>query len=369
MNCRRQTGQFQVDAIESSSLRSGLLFFLAVLVLFSLGADLRAQEPRRTDGCRPPTDEEKQWMKDNMIVTKTVRPNELAMKRLNGFRKAKGLDALPADMAIADEASCVDGKTQAQIEKEGMTLNEYLAPALTEAANPPLGDLPAVDNSLEDWFPPVGDQGTIGSCAAYSSTYYTMTSQIARLRGWKVSDGSESFSPRFTYNLVNTGQDAGTWLSTVYAMEQAHGAARTSVWPYIPSSSPSSNYLDWPQTANIWKDAINYRMGRSGMVFNIDTEAGLKTVKSLLLNGYILNYATDISGWQGFYKIKDDPSTTADDALVGQSCTTYCQYWGTGHGMTVVGFNDNLWCDVNENNVLDTGENLKSLFSSNHLKK
>ncbi|MCK7476675.1 MAG: hypothetical protein M0C28_03275 [Candidatus Moduliflexus flocculans] len=66
-------------------------------------------------------------------------------------------------------------------------------------------------------------------------------------------------------------------------------------------------------------------------------------------------FGTYISSWQ-IKAIQDDPSTSADNDAVGDAVG----YWVNGtegsHGMTVVGYNDAVWTDVNGNGAIDAGE-------------
>jgi hypothetical protein len=89
-------------------------------------------------------------------------------------------------------------------------------------------------------------------------------------------------------------------------------------------------------------------------VNNVDTPTGLSQVKQLLNNGYVLTYGTYIESWQ-FTTIKANPSA-ASNALAGQSVLRYMNGTSGGHAMTIVGYDDNAWTDINENNVVDSGE-------------
>ena len=50
-------------------------------------------------------------------------------------------------------------------------------------------------------------------------------------------------------------------------------------------------------------------------------------------------------------------STTSDDPFKGQAIASYERNTRQGgHGMTIVGYNDTLWCDLNLNSTVDSGE-------------
>ena len=291
-------------------------------------------------GCRPPTADEQAWMNDNLIIPDVVIPNSTAIARVNEERQRAGLPLM--NLIPAPEQDDVVGRTA--------QMRRARTPELIVRSAPPA--IPAaVDNSLLNAFPPVGDQGGIGSCACFSTTYYTMTYMSARARGVDVIAGGNAtiFSPKFCYNFINGGQDLGSWITTAYSVQQNHGVPTLAAWPY------DGNFREWPITADIWRNAIPSRMSSSGAVYALDTDPGLKTMKQMIANGYVLNFATNIWGWQ-FTTIANDPGTTADDAFVGNAVCHWHSNAGGGHAMTVVGYNDNLWVDLNGNGSVDAGE-------------
>ena len=160
---------------------------------------------------------------------------------------------------------------------------------------------------------------------------------------------TDKFSPKFIYNMINGGSDSGSWTQTAYAIMEYHGAPVLSDWPY------DGNYRAWPATAALWRSGIPNRTANDGVIYGLDTPAGLANLKTMLANGYILNMALDIYGWQ-WTTIKDDPATSADNALVGWPIVSVAKVNSSGHAMTIVGYDDNVWCDINGNGVVDPGE-------------
>lgn len=265
-------------------------------------------DPHAT-GLVPPTPEQLRWEKDNMIVARNVKPNALGLARLNA-------------------------------EAGGASKRAIVLPA-------------AVDNSQLNCFPPIRSQGGIGSCACFSSVYYTMTHMVGLARGWNTKNSShdDKFSPKWCYNMINGGSDSGSWFSGAYAIMINHGVGTWAQFPY------DSNYRQWCLDASVWRDAIQYRMHQTGSVYNLDTDTGLHDLKQMLANGYVLNFATYVSSWRYMSGgIDDDPATTDDDAFVGQQVCYYVNGTSGGHGMTVVGYNDDLWVDINGNGTVDPGE-------------
>lgn len=328
---------------------------LIVNVAFWLASELFGQDPQNNLGLglRPPTAEESTWMDEKMQNTKIVRLNTLGLERINDDRRSKGQPAL------ANTVTVPIGDEPMPESPFGQSLN-----AVAEAVQAMGAALPtAVDNSLLPSFPMVQSQGDLGSCAAFSTTYYAGTHMTGLVRGWisNNADLTTKLSPKWTYNFVNGGSDTGTWFTSVFDVMLKLGAPTLSDWPYSGVKN-ATNYLEWPRTAAIWRSAINNRFSTVGRVQDIQTDAGRETAKALINNGYVLLYGTDIHAWR-FTTLANDPGTSADNAFSGQPvCYVVKDYTkisngaGSGHAMTIVGYNDDIWTDINKNGVVDTGE-------------
>src|SRR5204863_4321126 len=73
------------------------------------------------------------------------------------------------------------------------------------------------------------------------------------------------------------------------------------------------------------------------------------------LNGYVLNFATYINSWQ-WNTIGNDPAITSDDAFAGKACAYMVNGSSGGHAMTIVGFNDDIWVDLNGDGLVTANE-------------
>ena len=106
--------------------------------------------------------------------------------------------------------------------------------------------------------------------------------------------------------------------------------------------------------AAVWENAIGVR---TNQVQYLSTYASdfLDTVKSLLTNGYVVVFGTYIHSWQ-FTTISDDLLTEEDNAFVGKPVGYWLNGSSGGHAMTIVGYNDHLWVDINGNGTVDSGE-------------
>lgn len=218
--------------------------------------------------------------------------------------------------------------------------------------------LPAVDNSTLPWFPAIGDQGTLNSGPAFAATYYLMTYETAKARGWDFrvdSSLANVFSPKFTYALTNGGVDAGCAIQNVHRVMVTNGAPKLPTWPYGSDSTVPRNYREWPTTAPVWAEAIGYRMDSFGALDNSSPAAATAAIKQWLLNGDLVNVSTDFGAWS-YLTVQDDPATAAIDAATGQQAVV-AALGNTGpHGVTIVGYDDSVWVDINGNGLVDAGE-------------
>lgn len=318
------------------------LFWLAATVAAS------AQEDPQALGLRPPTEAEKAWMDSHLVRTGEVRLNALGADRVKGeySRRQLGPPVLPTVVPMGAEVMPAAPEDEAAEGLDGdrpTVLNNTTLPAF-------------VDNSLLPSFPPVRSQGEIGSCAAFSSAYYVGTHMTGLARGWNNTSTSNALklSPKFVYALINGGADSGSWFSSNLDVLLRLGAPTWEQWNYSGTNTPSS-YREWPRDAATWRQAAHHRFAQVGVVTNMHQSSGLEQAKALLNNGYLLLYATDIYGWQ-YETFRDNPTTTSDQAMVGAPVATYVRTDSSGHAMTIVGYHDDVWVDINKNGVMETGE-------------
>jgi hypothetical protein len=273
-------------------------------------------------GLRAPTPEEEAAYAAHASAIAEVGLNALGRRRVAAFLKVPEAGVASRPMRLAAVGS--------------------IAPSPAEA--PPTYTLPdKIDNSLLDAFPPIGDQGGLGSCASFCTTYYMLTHMTALARGWNAKTGGNAvrFSTRLTYNMINGGNNFGSSTNGAITFQYRHGGLTLAEWPY------DGNYRIWPTQASQWRAALGRRIGAYGTISGFNTEAGLNVLRQLLVNGHVLTFGTGNPAY-------DWPTRT-----MGSLQIVYVNLSGTGHGlhaMTIVGYDDALWCDVNGNGVEDPGE-------------
>ena len=316
---------------------------LMMIVLFLLSSTdfLSAKEQKMyKTGLPELTEEELQWQNKHMRKVKKVKLNKIGLERVNKWRAKKGKRKIKKGKtdvpAVGNELEVVTGAS---------------APVDSSSALPS-ADYPGfVDNSQLTYFPPIRSQGSLNSCGVFSGTYYTMTHMYAMANDLDAKTGGDAMrlSPKWTYNMVNGGGNNGTWYYWAYEIGQKHGSATWEEFPY------DSNYRAWNLNPDTWENALYRRFDQYGYVLNTHQDTGIDQVKQMLVNGYILNIPTYIYSWQ-YQTIGDDPSTTEDDAFAGKKCVSWVNGRSEYHAMTVVGYNDNIWVDINGNGAVDSGE-------------
>jgi centrosomal CEP192-like protein len=282
-----------------------------------------------------------------------VRPTKLALDRIKQ-RVAEQKTGGQAPRSASADLSALEG----QLADTGTDLVTAAPGEKTMVKVAALATLPrSVDNSALPAFPEIRDQGGIGSCVGFAVGYYLYTHELGLIGGWnnKTTSNTNKVSPKWAYNLSGHGENNGTSASTVHGVLAESGALMWSDFPYNGDVSNPINFREWPRTSTLWKKALSYKsLGYSYLNAPTDSD-GLAQIKSVLLNGHVVNFATHIYSWQ-FDVIDNDPSTSADDAWVGQNIATWQNGQEGAHEATIVGYNDDIWVDLNANGQVDSGE-------------
>lgn len=211
----------------------------------------------------------------------------------------------------------------------------------------------SLDLSEDAAFPPIGDQGSIGSCVAWATTYYTYTYMVHDAKGI-TSTGTNAYSPRWTYNLINGGVDLGSRVEHALKVLENQGALTSAECPYYVSGSYS---FDWSHNTPAMINALSTRAYNSDYfsvsnTYGTNFENQVNTVKYFLNNNTPLIITMEAnSGLSNCTWKRCSDSGHYNDYIYVRSSDG-----NDGHAMTVVGYDDTVWCDVNENGIIDTGE-------------
>lgn len=204
----------------------------------------------------------------------------------------------------------------------------------------PKASLPSsVDQSKKPWFPPIGNQGSQGSCVAWSVGYYVKTFQEAQEYGWDVSNakwqtGSPGYptqsyqnkimSPAFIYNLANGGDDDGLFYYDAINLICSVGVCSWDKMPYI-----QSDYTTWP-SEEAWTEAPLYRGDNNGIQYmDLDNEQGITNLKSWLSSDQLATISIDANKYS---QLTSGDVWTLNNYVIPN----------TNHANTIVGYDDNL---------------------------
>ncbi len=317
-----------------------ILGLLSALFLFVGLAGLRPiDETTHRTGLIPPSEEQMALLRATQPRISHIHLNRIGFERVNNVRKAKGLPPLdPSSVRPVGrelERAAPGPEASALIYQGDVEIAAYL-PA-------------AVDNSRLKYFPPIRDQGPLGSCVAFVSTYTQLSYMNAIQRDLDISDparDTDKFSPKWTYNMINDGADLGAYLTDAYDLLEKHGAATWAEFPY------DDDYRAWCLDPGIWRNALPVRTNPKVWFFRASS---LTEIKQLLNNGYVFAFGTYIASWN-LQASQDDPTTDADDPEVGKPVGCWVSGSAGSHAMVAVGYNDAVWVDINGNGLIEERE-------------
>lgn len=219
-------------------------------------------------------------------------------------------------------------------------------------------DLPkSVDLSESKYFPKIGDQGGLGSCGVWSAAYYQFSYELNRLMDREATP-QNCASTKFVFNNINNGTNEGTTPEQNYAFLRNYGAVSIAQIPY------DENFTDWNAYDGVWREAMKWRLKDYHSVDDVGTEEkaitsaddpDLYEIKKLLSEGEVLTYSTYIYSWE-MKNLKKHPDAPENDKFENEYVATRLTGSSGAHRMTLVGYNDNIWTDINDNNIIDSGE-------------
>lgn len=277
-------------------------------------------------GLAPPTEEEWEWMVNRVEIVDGLNVHSIidSSKDSITVNSEEHTEVIQSDNFLEPILHQDQGKVEA---------NQNLQRNRPTTRGIGVGLPTSVDLSTSNYFPTVGNQGMQGSCAAWSTTYYTQGFMQAKDKGWNQAhqgNTAQLMSPAFTYNKANYGVDAGSFQWNIAQIIQHYGSPTLDTMPYN-----DNDFISWGDEG-AWREAVEYRI--SG--FQLTDYSNINVVKSWIKNGYTTVIgidATNINSWiSGF-----------DYTISSQE---YFEDWndGGGHAITVVGYDDQI---VNDGDI------------------
>ncbi|MBN2444462.1 MAG: hypothetical protein JXJ04_24085 [Spirochaetales bacterium] len=219
----------------------------------------------------------------------------------------------------------------------------------------------SIDHSRTQFFPPIGNQGTEGSCAAFSLGYYIQSFTEAKEHGWDLSTTSwtridphlqsiggapgsnrdKIFSPDFIYHQINSGVDEGANAQLAAALIIRIGNCSWAQMPYN-----TTNHSKWPKET-AWREAGQYRGYKVGNhywdyhqngYFIIYDDSDIDLLKRLLASGFCVS--TSVKGdVDGIYDLLDSQDVVDNVTIPKMS---------VNHANTIVGYKEgSVWDSSN----------------------
>jgi hypothetical protein len=176
-----------------------------------------------------------------------------------------------------------------------------------------------------------------------------MTNNTALVRGWNAKNGPNAtayrMSPKWVHNLVCGGDYQGAMESDPAMIAMKYGAP---LWSDLDGTTTHLNYLSWNPGAELWESALDNKIESMHYVV-VGTSNFMDNVRTLLLDGYVLSFPTYFGDW----RIQASDSDSSE-----YICTSvhYNANYPARHMLTIVGYDDEMWTDVNSNGVIDEGE-------------
>lgn len=171
--------------------------------------------------------------------------------------------------------------------------------------------------------PPVGNQGSVGSCVGWATGYYFKTYQEYKDYGWSVFDQTHIFSPSFVYNHINGGMDYGAFFEDAFKLLIENGCATYAEFPY------TSNINRWASEQSYF-NALKYR-SEEFFYISATNMSGIQNVKQYIVNGNVCVLGIDV--YPNFDNISAYNYNYCSADKSGSS--------RGGHAVTIVGYDDN----------------------------
>ena len=182
----------------------------------------------------------------------------------------------------------------------------------------------SIPNSIDHsaYMPPVGNQGSIGSCVGWAVGYYYKTYQEWQDYSWSTYDANHILSASFVYNHINGGMDWGADFDDAFKLLCENGCANIVDMPY------TSNYNLWP-SEQTYINAMKFRSD-SAFYISVNNSSGLAMAKQHIANG---NCAVlGIAVYPNFDNIQNFQYTYCNSDVYG-GIRGY-------HAVTIVGYDD-----------------------------
>ncbi len=208
----------------------------------------------------------------------------------------------------------------------------------------------SVDLSKDVCFPLIGDQKNLGACSSFATTYYQFTYEVNKMNGVNNKNNIVMYSPKWTYNLCNSGLNEGSEITDNYSVLMDLGCLKSADLPYTGVDNPVF-YRNIPEYMESEKrEALSTRIDSCDRYVIPNTasisspsSSALNDIKTALNQGKVLTSETPC----------DFNSVYTNGNCIVYRCTQ--QNFDT-HAVAIVGYDDNISYDVNQNGIIESCE-------------
>ena len=221
-----------------------------------------------------------------------------------------------------------------------------------------------VDNSNSKYFPPIGNQGSLSTCTAWSTVYYQMSYALNKELDRDGKKTENIMSPYWVYSMINNGESIGTYYSDALKILSEIGAVSLKTVPLETSTSDIITNIkakkeNWIEArGNKIKEYYNVNIGdgEAETLITSPDDSNLDAIKRALAGGEILTATTYASCWKT-EKIVSSKDAPGNAKYLNEVIVSRCDYNSEiAHRVTIVGYNDNIWVDVNKDGKAQKGE-------------
>lgn len=205
-----------------------------------------------------------------------------------------------------------------------------------------------IDNSLLKFFPPIVDQIS-SSCGPASCVHYIYTYELNYLLDRSTENPDYCYSYMYIWNFLNEGKEKGTHAWDVFDMIKYVGVSPITCYN-------TSETTEWPNGSNKYKTAMQYGVEDYFYINNLEDGSIEKMKRYLIDHGNGSKYG----GLIQFSAFADplEPLDYNGSKNSESTCSHIIPLFGTDgmHSMTIVGFDDDVWWDYNNDNTKEEDE-------------
>ena len=209
----------------------------------------------------------------------------------------------------------------------------------------------AVDLSTSPYFPEIENQGQVGCCVAMSEVYYQFTYEMNKSMNVP-STRDHVFSPYAIYNMFDTDNGSGgIQISECYDVLKDYGGL---LWKDLNFDISTDNSYAYAYNT-IWAKRSNYRISETNTLDTNNYADKINYLKKALVNEKVVSATTISRNWK-LGTIQDSSNGSSNHLLAGERIIYDMAPADTGHRITFVGYDDNIWFDSDHDGEVDEGE-------------